>query len=109
MSLDSCLINDKGDIRKFSCFQQIEHVSVQVSLWHLHSNVEHPDIIKRQLTVVATKHIQLSFDDIGCVSAAGPWSVVTCLHLLPVVLLYVKHVHIVHPVSSIIASEIVNL
>ena len=82
---------------------------MQVRLRYLNSNIQHPNVVKTELTVITAKDIELSFDNIGGVSAPWSWSVVTCLHLVPMVLLDVKHVHIIHPMGSIIPSKVVNL
>lgn len=82
---------------------------MEVGLGHLHSNVEHPDIIEGQLAIVATEDVELSFYYIGSVAAARSWPILTCLHLLPVTLINIEYVHVIHPMCAIIASKVVNL
>ena len=82
---------------------------MQVCLWDLNADVQHPNVIEGEFAVVPTEHIELALDDIGGVSAARPRPKVARLHFLPIVLLNVKDVHIIHPVCSIVPSEVVNL
>ena len=65
--------------------------------------------METQLTVVSTEYVQLTFDYISCVTAARSGSIVTSLDLLPVILLDIKDVYIVHPVGSIVSTEVVDL
>lgn len=109
MSLDARLINDEGDVGKFTELEHLQHIPVQVGLGHLYPNVKHPDVIERQLAIIAPENVQLALDDVGCVAATGPGAEVTRLDLLPVVLLDVKHVHVVHPVGAIVPPKVVNL
>ena len=82
---------------------------MQVGLRHLNANVQHPDVIERQLAVVSAEDVKLSLDDVGSVPTARSGPEVARLHLLPHVLLDVKHVNIVHPVGAVVPSEVVNL
>ena len=109
MSLNTLLINDEDYVGKIALLQQMEHVAVEVCLRDLNSDVQHPDVIEGEFTVVASEYIQLALDDISGVPAARPRSKVTRLYLLPIVLLNVKDVHIIHPVRPIISTEVVNL
>ena len=107
MSLDSSFIYYEDNIGKFTRLQHTQHVSMQVSLWYLYTNIQHPDVVEGEFTVIAAKDIQLSLYNIGCMSTMWPWSVVTCLYFFPNVLFNVKNMNIVHPVSAIIAAEVV--
>ena len=109
MSFNTRLINDKDYVRKFARLQQIEHVTMQVCLRNLNANIQHPYIIEGEFAVISSEYIQLPLDDISGVSAARSRPKVTRLHLLPIILLNVKYVHIIHPVCSIIPTEVVNL
>ena len=109
MSLDARLINDEGDVGKFTQLEHLQHVPVQVCLGHLHPNVKHPDVIKGELAIVPPKHVQLALDYVRGVAAAGPRAEVARLDLLPVILLDVEHVHVVHPVGAIVPPKVVNL
>ena len=82
---------------------------MQVCLRNLNANIQHPYIIEGEFAVIASEYIQLPLDDISGVSAARSRPKVTRLHLLPIILLNVKYVHIIHPVCSIIPTEVVNL
>lgn len=83
MTFDPCLVYYECYICELTRFQKAKHITVQIGLWHLDSNVQHPDVIKRKLAVIATEHIQLSLYYIGCVSAARSWSIVARLDFLP--------------------------
>ena len=109
MSLDSGLINDEGDVGKFSQLEHLQHISVQVRLRHLDSDVEHPDVVEGQLAVIAAKNVQLTFHYVGSVPTAWPRPEITRLHLLPMILLNVENMHIVHPVCAVVPPEVVNL
>lgn len=108
MSLNSSFVYYECDIGELTCLQQIEHVAMQISLWHLDTDVKHPDVIEGQLAVVATKDVELALDNVGCVATARSWAIVTSLHLLPHVLVNVEHVHIVHPVGPIVPAKVIN-
>jgi len=109
MSLDAHLVDYKGDIGKFAGVKQVEHVTMEVCLGDLHADVEHPDVIERELTVVAAEDVELAFDDVGGVTTPGPGSVLARLHFFPVALLDVVNVHVVHPVSTVVATKVVYL
>ena len=78
-------------------------------LGNLYAYIQHPYVIKRELAVIASEDIELSFNDVGSVSTAGSWSIICSLNLLPMILFNVKHMHIVHPMRAIIATEVVYL
>ena len=109
MSFDSRFVDYKGDVGELALLQHLQHVSMQVGLRHLHTDIQHPNVIEGELAVVASEDVQLALDDISSVSTARPRSVITRLYLLPMILFDIKHMHIVHPVSAIITSEIVYL
>ena len=109
MSFYSRLVNDKGDIRKVSTLEHVQHVSVKVGLGHLDTDEEHPDVVEGELAVVASKHVQLSLYNVGCVPTAGSGSVVTRCDLFPMILLDVEDVHIVHPVGPVVPTEVIDL
>jgi hypothetical protein len=81
---------------------------VKICLGYLYSNVKHPDVVKRQFTVITAKDIELTLYNIGSVAASRSGSIVTGLDLFPHVLVNVEHVHIIHPVSTIVPAKIVN-
>lgn len=108
MTFDSRLTNDEGDVGKFSCVQQRQHVAMEVGLRDLHTNVEHPDVIEGELAIVAAKDVELALHDVGCVTTARPGSEVAGLYLLPMALLDVVYVHVVHPVCAIVPAEVVD-
>ena len=109
MSFDSRFVDYKGDVGELALLQHLQHVSMQVGLRDLYTDVQHPDVIERELAVVASEDIQLALDDISSVSTARPRSVITRLYLFPMILFDIKHMNIVHPVSAIVTSEIVYL
>ena len=108
MTFDSCFVYDEGHIRKISRVEQGHHVSVQVRLRHLHSNVKHPDVVEGELTIVAAEDVELALHDVCCVSAARTRSVVAGLYFLPMTLLDIVHVDVVHPVCAIVPAEVVD-
>ena len=109
MSFDSRFVDYKGDVGELALLQHLQHVSMQVGLRDLHTDVQHPDVIERELAVVASEDIQLALDDISSVSTARPRSVITRLYLFPMILFDIQHRNIAHPVSAIVTSEIVYL
>ena len=82
---------------------------MEVRLWHLDANVQHPDIVERQLAIVSTEHVQLALYYIGCVTTAWSRPVIACLHLFPLTMLNVEDMHVIHPVCAIIAAKVVDL
>ncbi len=109
MPLYSSFVNYKCNISKLPCLQQIKHVAMEICLGHLHSNVKHPDVIERQFAVVTAEHIQLAFHYISSVATPGSGAIVTGLHLFPHVLVNIKHMHIIHPMSTIVPTEVIYL
>ena len=107
MASDSMLTNHERHIRKLLALEQSEHLAWQRSLWYLHAYVKSPDIVKRELAVIPSKNVQLPLHYIGGVSTSWSRSVVSCLHLLPIIGLDVEHMHIVHPVHAIVPAEVV--
>ncbi len=82
---------------------------MKICLWHLNSNVEHPDIIERQFAVVAAEHIQLALHNISGVATSRSGAIVTGLHLFPHVLVDIEHMHIIHPMSAIVPTKVIYL
>ena len=80
---------------------------MEVRLWDLNTNVEHPNVMEAQFTVISSKHVELSLDDVCGMSTPWPWSIVTCLHFFPMIRFDVEHMNIVHPMSSVVAAEII--
>ena len=77
--------------------------------WHLDSNREHPDVVEAQLAIVSTEDVELALDDISGVSASWPWLELASCYFLPVVALNVKHMDVIHPVDSVVSSEVDDL
>ena len=82
---------------------------MKICLWHLHTNVEHPDVVERQFAVVAAKHIQLALHNISGVAASRSGAIVTGLHLFPHVLVNIEYVHIIHPMGTIVPTKVIYL
>ena len=98
---------DKGDICKYALLEHCLHVLHYCRLWHLDTYREHPDIVERELTIISSEDVELALHYVGSVPAARAWFVSVSLHLAPAVAINVKNVHIVHPLHTIIATEIV--
>ena len=64
--------------------------------------------MKREFTVVTTKHVKLTFHYVGRVATSWSWSIVASSNFFPVISIYIKDVHIIHPMNTIVASEVVN-
>lgn len=77
--------------------------------WDLDSDRKHPNVVETQLTVVSAENVELSFHDVCRVSATRSGLELGGGDLLPVVGIDVKHVHVVHPVDTIVAAEVNDL
>lgn len=64
--------------------------------------------METKFTVVPTKNIQLTFNYVSCVSASWSRPIVTCLNFFPVICINIKNMYIIHPVNSIVTTEVVN-
>ena len=109
MAFNSRITDDKSYICKVSTFQQLKHVFVQAGLRHLNSNVKHPDVVEAQFTVISSENIKLAFHNIRCMTTSGSGTVITRLNLFPMIRINVKDMYIVHPMNTIVATEVVNL
>ena len=109
MTLYASVIDYKRDIWKLSRLQKREHILVQIGLRNLDSNIEHPNVMETQFTVITSEHIKLAFHYIRRVTAARSRSIVTSLYFLPVILLNIEDMHIIHPVRSIVPSKVIYL
>ena len=85
MAFNSSFIDHKCHVRKVSRFKKLKHVFVQIRLRDLNPNIEHPNVVKTQLTIITAKHVQLAFDDVGCVPTSRSGSIVTRLDLFPMI------------------------
>lgn len=106
MAPDFTVADHKSHISKITRLKKSQHLFMQAWLRHLNPYIQHPDIVEREFTVIAAEHIQLTFHDIGGVTAARPWLVITCRNLLPVIGVDVKHMHIIHPVNTVITAKV---
>ena len=106
MGFDASVAQYESHVGEVFVVKHPKQVSRELRLGHLDADGQHPDVVKGQLAVVAAEDVQLSLDDVGCVSAAGPWFELGRGDLLPVVGVYVKHVHIVHPMDTVVAAEV---
>ena len=107
MTSNSVLTNHEGHIRKLLTLEQSKHLARQRCLWNLHTDVKSPYIMKRKFTIISSENVQLPLYYISGVSTSWPRSVVSRLHLLPIIGLDVEHVHIVHPVHAIVPAEVI--
>lgn len=109
MAFNSRITDDKSYICKVSTFQQLKHVFVQAGLRHLNSNVKHPDVVEAQFAVISSENIKLAFHNIRCMTTSGSGTVIARLNLFPMIRINVKDMYIVHPMNTIVATEVVNL
>ena len=106
MSFDLGIPNNECDIGKVFVFKHPQEIFRHLRLRYLDTDGEHPNIIETEFTIVSTKNVKLSFDDISSVSASWSWLKLTCGYFLPVIALNVKHMDVIHPVYTIVSSEV---
>jgi hypothetical protein len=107
----------KGHISEHPCVKHAHQVSTDLGRRHLHSDLQSPQVIEAELTVVASEDIQVPFDQCQSVSASGSgeetsllltW-VLDYLDGFPGVSDHVIGVDIVKPLETIVSSEVVDL
>lgn len=108
MSFNLRVTYDKCNVSKIFTIKHFQKIFWHLWFWDLDSNWKHPYIIETEFTIISSKNVQLSFHNIGSVSASWSWFKFTACNFFPVVIFNIKDVHIVHPMNSIISSEIDN-
>lgn len=109
MAPNPLISNYEGHICELTRLKERLHVLGKRWLWNLHPDIKHPVVVKAQLTVVASKDIELALHNVGSVSATRSGSILTCGHSVPVVVFDIEHMHIIHPMNTVISTEVVNL
>lgn len=106
MRFHSGVAKDESHISEVFILQHPKQVSRELWLWHLNTDGQHPNIVERQLAIVSSEDVKLSFHDVGCMPATGSRLELRCSHFLPVIRLNIKDVHIVHPMDTVVASKV---
>jgi len=109
MCLDFCVAHHECDIGEVFVFEHPQEVFGHLWLWHLNSDREHPDIVEGQFAVISSEDVELTFHDVCGVSASRSWFELTCRHFLPVVAFNIEDVDVVHPVNSVVSTEVDDL
>ena len=109
MGLELRFSQNECHISEISILKQLYHVLTESRFGDLYAYREYPNIIEAKFTIVASEDIELTFYNIGCVTAPGTRFVSASLNFVPPVQVHVKHVHIIHPLYTIITTKIVNL
>lgn len=108
MGLHFCVSDHERDVCEVFVFENSEEILGQLRLRHLHANRQHPNVVEAELAVVAPEDVELPLDNVGSVPTARAGFEFSSDYLFPVVALNVENVHVVHPVHSIVASEVNN-
>ena len=98
---------DEGHICKYTLLEHSLHVFHYGRFWDLDPDREDPYIVERELAIISSKDVELPLHYVGSVPAASARLVAVGLHLAPAIAVDVKNVHIVHPLHTVIAAEIV--
>ncbi len=109
MCFEFLLSKDERHVSKKSCFQHLAQVHLEGGVGNVHPDGEHLDIVKTILTIIATKDVQVSFDNIRGVAASWAGLDPVSGDLLPLVLTDFEDMHVVHPLHTIVPSEIIYL
>ena len=109
MRLDLCVANDKCNIGEIFALEHPKKIFRHLRFWHLHSYRQHPDVVETQFTIITSENIELSFHDIGSVSATWSWLEFASDNFLPVIAFNIEDMHIIHPMNSVITTEINDL
>ena len=108
MGFEFCFTKDKSHIGKGALFEELYHIFGEGGVRDLNTDGEYPDIVKTKFTVVSSKDIELSFDNICCMATSRTRFITTSLNFIPSILFYVENMDIIHPLNSIVPTEIVN-
>ena len=98
--------HNERDISEVAWIKHSQKVSWHLRLWHLDTDREHPNVVETEFTVVSPEDVELSLDDVCGVPAPRSRLELASSDFLPVVCLDVKHMDIIHPMHSIIPSEV---
>ena len=98
---------DEGHVCKCTLLEHCLHVFHYCGFRDLDTYREHPDIVERELAIISSEDIELTLYYVSSVPAARARLVSVSLDLAPTVAINVKNMHIVHPLHTVIAPEIV--
>ena len=109
MSFDLSIPNNEGNIGKVFVFKHPQKIFRHLWLRYLDTDGQHPNVIETKFAIVSTKNVKLSFHNISSVSTSWSWLKLTCGNFLPVVTLNIKHMDVIHPVNTVVSSEVNDL